>query len=313
MKRLIIDCDTGIDDSLALLFAGLRKDLKIEAICSVFGNCSAHQAALNSMKILDLIGYPDIPIAEGENKPLVGQASFAVNVHGANGIGGVELPESRRKLCELNSVDLLIKLARENPGELTLVTLGRMTNVALALKIEPRLPKLIKKLVFMGGTIYQEGNVAPFVEANIGGDPLAAQKVLQAGFDSIQVGLDVTQTTHLSGDDLKWLAANCRKENEKAVAYLRQALVSYFAFNHEASGMVDCCPVHDPLAMLLTVEPQLGRIEYWPASVETKGKYTAGQIIIDKRLHHEAWPKLGCVLEVDHRKCVETILQAFCQ
>ena len=312
MKRLIIDCDTGIDDSLALLYAGLRKDVKIEAVCSVFGNCSAHQAVLNSMKILDLINYPEVLIAQGENKPLVGEAHFAANVHGENGIGGVELPQSSRKLSDLSSAELLVKLARENPGELTLVTLGRMTNVALALEIEPGLPKLIKKLVFMGGTIYHEGNVGPFVEANIGGDPLAAHEVLQAGFDTVQVGLDVTQTTELTGDDLIWLADNCRPENKAAVAYLRQALVSYFAFNYEASGMVDCCPVHDPLAMLLAVEPQLGRIEYWPADVETKGSYTAGQILIDKRLQHEDWPEMGCVMEVDHRACVEAILKIFC-
>ena len=312
MHRLIIDCDTGIDDSLALLYAGLRKDIKIEAVCSVFGNCSAHQAALNSMKILDLISYPEVLIAEGENKPLAGEAHYAVNVHGANGIGGVQLPDSRRKLCGLASADLLVKLARDNPGELTLVTLWRMTNVALALEREPNLPELIDKLVFMGGTIYHEGNVGPFVEANIGGDPLAAHRVLKAGFDIVQVGLDVTQTTELTTDDLNWLAENCRPENQAAVRYLRQALIGYFAFNHEASGMVDCCPVHDPLAMLLALEPQMGRVEYWPAEVETQGRYTSGQILIDKRLQHEDWPVMGCVLEVDHRQCVEAILKIFC-
>ncbi|MBQ1757823.1 MAG: nucleoside hydrolase [Erysipelotrichaceae bacterium] len=312
MNRLIIDCDTGIDDSLALLFAGLRKDIEISAVCSVFGNCSAHQAAINTMKILDLIDYPDVPIAIGENKPLVGEATFATHVHGSNGIGDVELPDSKRKLSPLSSVELLLKMVRENPGEYTLITLGRMTNVALALEREPELPKLVKKLIFMGGTIYHEGNVGPFVEANIGGDPLAASKVLSAGFDAIQVGLDVTQTTHLTTDDLRWLKKNCRRECEAAVDYLIEALKGYFRFNHEDSGMVDCCPVHDPLALVMTVAPELGEVEYWPAHVETEGRYTAGQILIDKRLHGEDWPKLGCVLKVDHRKCVETILREFC-
>ena len=273
MNRFIIDCDTGIDDSLALLFAGLRKDVEIVGICSSFGNCSSQQAAINSMKILDLINYPDIPIAVGANKPLVGEAEFAARVHGNNGIGDVELPESKRQLSPLSSVELLLKLVKENPGELTLITLGRMTNVALALEIEADLPKLVKKLVFMGGTIYHEGNVGPFVEANIGGDPLAASRVLSAGFDAVQVGLDVTQTTHLTTADLEWLSANCRQETEAAVKYLRQALVGYFRFNHEASGMVDCCPVHDPMAIVMAVEPQLGEIEYWPAHVETDGQF----------------------------------------
>jgi purine nucleosidase len=312
-KRFVIDCDTGIDDSLALLFAGLRDDVEIVGICSSFGNCTAHQAAINSMKILDLIDYPDIPIAIGAERPLLGEPELAPYVHGNNGIGDVDLPESKRTFSDLNSVDLLLKLVRDNPGELTLITLGRMTNVALALEKEPDLPKLLKKLVFMGGTIYHEGNVAPFTEANIGGDPLAANKVLSAGFDAIQVGLDVTQTTHLTTDDLKWLKDNCSKKNEAAVDYLLKALVGYFRFNHDASGMIDCCPVHDPMAMLLAVIPELAEYEYWPATVETEGKYTRGQIVIDKRLHPESWPKLGIAMRVDHRKCVNTLLNEFCR
>lgn len=172
MIKMLIDCDTGIDDSIAILFALKRPDVRVLGITTGCGNIDAYQAAENSIRLIHLAkpGY-EVPVAVGANAPLVGPWEGPVpHIHGANGIGNAELPPADQKPAAEAGWDMIVRLARENPGELTVVTLGRMTNLALALEKEPALPRLVKNVVAMGGAVRAPGNVSPVSEANIAGD-----------------------------------------------------------------------------------------------------------------------------------------------
>ena len=202
LKQILIDADTGIDDSIAILFALKRPDVRVMGVTTGFGNTTARQAAENSLRLIRLAGAPyEVPVAVGATEPLAGNWKGPdPHIHGPNGIGGVELPPSSQQPLEEPAWAFIARMAREHPGELTLVTLARMTNLAKALEIEPDLPRLLKRVVFMGGTFHAPGNVSPVAEANIAGDPEAADRVFQAGFDLTMVGLDVTQKVRLTTD-----------------------------------------------------------------------------------------------------------------
>ena len=232
MIKMLIDCDTGIDDSIAILFALKRPDVRVLGITTGCGNIDAYQAAENSIRLIHLAkpGYK-VPVAVGANAPLVGPWEGPVpHIHGANGVGNAELLPADQKPAAEAGWDMIVRLARENPGELTVVTLGRMTNLALALEKEPALPRLVKNVVVMGGAVRAPGNVSPVSEANIAGDPEAADRVFLAGFDLTLVGIDVTGKTFLTPRHLdiaeKYWAEDCRP----ILDYMREALKLYFAF-----------------------------------------------------------------------------------
>ena len=200
---------------------------------------------------------------------------------------------------------------REHPGELTLVTLARMTNLAKALEIEPDLPRLLKRVVFMGGTFHAPGNVSPVAEANIAGDPEAADRVFQAGFDLTMVGLDVTQKVRLTTDHVAILDKYAAPENRPIVDYLKQALPFYFRFNRLQNNCLDHCPVHDPLAMLAAVDPSVVTVRTIPARVECGGSFCRGMVVADLREHPIEAPGVSICVDVDSRRALEELLTTF--
>lgn len=313
MIKMIIDCDTGIDDSLAILFALNRPDVRVMAITTVFGNVSAQQAAENSIRLIELaqVGY-DIPVAVGASDSLRGSSALApVHIHGVNGIGDVELPPSSKKVVDENAVDLLIRLARKHPNELTLVTLGRMTNLARALEKEANLPNLIKRVVSMGGAVNHSGNTGPLSEANVTGDPEATDQVLMAGFDMTMVGLDVTMKTRLTARDLNHLARNCHPTKKAIVDYIIRAMQHYFHFNRIQDGAIDDCPLHDPTAMIIALDPSVASMEKRRARVECQGVYCRGMIVTDTRFKPFDAPYTNFCLDIKSRRVVENLLSVF--
>ena len=273
LKQILIDADTGIDDSIAILFALKRPDVRVMGVTTGFGNTTARQAAENSLRLIRLAGAP----YEG---PVAAWAFIA-------------------------------RMAREHPGELTLVTLARMTNLAKALEIEPDLPRLLKRVVFMGGTFHAPGNVSPVAEANIAGDPEAADRVFQAGFDLTMVGLDVTQKVRLTTDHVAILDKYAAPENRPIVDYLKQALPFYFRFNRLQNNCLDHCPVHDPLAMLAAVDPSVVTVRTIPARVECGGSFCRGMVVADLREHPIEAPGVSICVDVDSRRALEELLTTF--
>lgn len=311
--KIIIDCDTGVDDSLAILYALRQPKFDILGITTACGNTGADQAAENSLRLLKLAGREgEIPVSVGEKVPLNGVWEGPVpHVHGPNGIGGVELPPSGQKPVEERACDFIVRLARENPGQITLVTLGRLTNVALALQKEPELPRLIRGIVAMGGTYHAPGNVSPVAEANIAGDPEAADQVLSAGFAVTIVGLDVTTKIHLTSTHFKRLKENCAPENKGIADYLDKAFTFYRGFYRGCNGHMDHCPMHDPLAMLVAVDPSVVTIRRLPARVECGGSFCRGMIVTDSRGEPMDAPFADICVDVDEDEALGRLLGVF--
>lgn len=313
MIKMLIDCDTGIDDSIAILFALKRPDVRVLGITTGCGNIDAYQAAENSIRLIHLAkpGY-EVPVAVGANAPLVGPWEGPVpHIHGANGVGNAELLPADQKPAAEAGWDMIVRLARENPGELTVVTLGRMTNLALALEKEPALPRLVKNVVAMGGAVRAPGNVSPVSEANIAGDPEAADRVFLAGFDLTLVGIDVTGKTFLTPRHLdiaeKYWAEDCRP----ILDYMREALKLYFAFACQNNRYLDRCPVHDPLAMVVAVDPSVVTIRKLPTRVKCGGTLCRGMVVSDFRERPIDAPFASICLDVDSERAVEELLGTF--
>src|SRR4051812_18411172 len=204
--RVVIDCDTGVDDTMAVFYGLLAPHIDVVGLSCVWGNIGVDLTTMNTLRLLEMVGRTEIPVAKGAKKPLVYPAwPPGVGVHGADGQGNLNLPPPATQPVKESAAELIVRLAHEHPGELTLVPTGPLTNVAIAVLADPGIAKLYKKVVLMGGAFLARGNAARWGEANIWHDPEAAQVVLDAGWDVTAVGLDVTDRTMLSQERLDLL------------------------------------------------------------------------------------------------------------
>lgn len=313
MIKMIIDVDTGIDDSMALLYALKKTEVEVVGITTGCGNVDAFQAAENTCRILDLVTpKQDVPVVVGANQPLEGRWEGVVaNIHGNNGIGNVELPPSSRIPLDVPVEDFLNDMAEKYGGELVLVTLGRLTNIALTIKKYPQFAHNIKKVVIMGGTIYQHGNVTPVAEANVAGDPLACELVFGSGMDITVVGLDVTMKTRLKRSHIEMISRYCAQEDKALAEYIQEAFNYYFMGNRLQDGCLDDCPVHDPLAVMAAVIPSLVKVQHRKAHVECKGDYCRGMIVTDLRHKTFEGNEINFALEVDEDAAIKELLSVF--
>jgi purine nucleosidase len=240
---LYFDCDTGVDDAIALAMLLATPGVQIAGIGTVSGNTSARQAATNTLGLLELAGRDDVPVAVGARDPLAGTyGSGAEVVHGDNGIGGVRLPVPGRSPVAESAPEMLVRLARAHPGELHVLATGPCTNLALALRAEPRLPELVANVTVMGGAVRVPGNVTAFAEANIANDPEAAAAVVAAGRPVTLVPLDVTMNHRFDLADQDVLLAGTPLQRA-----LGEMLAGYFDWYEPLLGRRES-PLHDPLA-----------------------------------------------------------------
>jgi purine nucleosidase len=314
VQRILIDADTGIDDSIAILYALRSKRLKVEGITTCFGNSGAARSADNCLRLIRLSGCEgEIPVVAGAECSLEGkQGSAPVHIHGKNGIGDVILPESDQKPLVEEAADFINRKAEELEGELVVVTTGRLTNLARALEKNPKLPRKVKRLVVMGGCLQTPGNVSPFAEANIAGDARAADRVFRAGFHMFLVGLDVTMKTFITGQDLDALERYCAEECKPAVDYIRKVLEFYFEFHRRSEGMFRRCVVHDPLAMLIAEDATLGEYAMIRAGVEYQVPAYNGMIVVDHRFESEMdQDEIAVCVRVDSDKAVRRLFSVF--
>jgi purine nucleosidase len=277
--RIILDTDPGIDDSLAMLYLAAQPDAEIVAVGSVHGNVPAPLAAANALRVLDLAGLDHVPVAVGANRPLAQELHTSEFVHGDDGLGNVAGPASPRRFAEVSAAEQLVRLARENPGELDVLALGPLTNIALAVLLEPRLPSLVRSLMILGGALGVPGNITAYAEANIWHDPEAADLVFDSGFENLTlVGLDVTETARA---DETWLDALAKIDTPRA-RFASGLLAHYSAFYTAMFGF-RTCTMHDPLAAALLCDPALAEYRKVAVSVELNGQYTRGQVVSDGR------------------------------
>lgn len=277
--KVVLDCDTGIDDAVAIAYALACPEAEILGIGSVFGNVESDLAAENTLKLLKVAGRTEIPVALGAHRPLLRQPSYAKFVHGEDGLGNANFPPSGLSVSGEHAADQIIRLARRFPGEVTLVPVGRMTNLALALLKAPELPGLVRRVVMMGGAAAAPGNVGPVAEANIWGDPEAAELVFAAPWPITMAGLDITMRTLLLEEHLeRW-----RQADTPLARWLLAVVGFYFEFYSASLGR-RACAMHDSVAVGLA----LGLIEEreshdLPVSVVTQDGPALGQTVVDRR------------------------------
>ena len=244
-----LDCDTGVDDALALAHLLSRPTVELVAASTVSGNTTASQAATNTLDLFALAGRGDIPVAVGAPGPILGEfRGGAPHVHGHNGIGEVELPRATRNVESISGPEQIIRSARAHPGELHLLAVGPLTNLAEALHLEPDLPMLVKRLTIMGGAVWVTGNITEYAEANIANDPEAAQVVLSSAWPITLVPLDVTLQHSIGVDEQRDLAARGTAFHSALAEMLDTYLDFYQRFFGERR-----CALHDPLASMLAV------------------------------------------------------------
>lgn len=249
--KLYFDCDTGIDDAMALGYLLAESDkVDILAIGMVCGNVAADSGARNTLELARLAGFPAIPVAVGERDYLRHEYLCDVqHIHGDNGIGDIVLEASTAKITPLSAPELLVKLAKAHPGELDILATGPLTNIAKALQLEPALAELIGTLTIMGGAALAPGNRTPVAEANIACDPEAAAIVFKAMKKIVMVPLDVTMShTFEEADRLKLLSADSRFAQA-----IGQMLELYIKFYIDTYGR-KACALHDPVAAVLAIQ-----------------------------------------------------------
>jgi purine nucleosidase len=281
--RMILDVDTGVDDAMAIFYAVRRPGIKLEALTTTFGNTDTVIATENTLKILELLGRPEIPVAQGVARSLIRPYQrMADHIHGSNALGDVELPTPKIKAVDEHAIDLMIRVIKENPGEITLCPVGPITNVALAITKAPEIAKLAKEIVVMGSTILHpgiHGPIAPMVDANFANDPEAAHIVLQSGANVTLVGMDVTMTTLLSTDMMDEIS----REGDEAARTLMQITSFYVDAYKTMYPGIQGCGLHDPLAVAVAEDPTLVGLERMYVDVELHGELTRGQTVADRR------------------------------
>lgn len=281
--RIILDVDTGIDDALAILYALGHRNIQLDALTTIYGNTDVDTATRNSLQLLELAGRPDIPVARGVSRPLTQPFNGgAPHVHGANGFGDVDMKPPTSKPVDMWGPDLLIEMARNAPGEITLLAVSPMTNVAQALMKAPDIATKFRKIVMMGSTLTHPGIggvVPPIVDANFHNDPEAARIILHSGANLVAVGMDVTMHAKLRASDIDAISASGGPAAKAAMQASRFYLKSY-------EGMypgTDYCGLHDPLAVALAEQPGLAEYETVSADIECVGTLTRGQMLPDRR------------------------------
>src|ERR1700723_833421 len=272
-RRVIIDTDPGVDDALAMWRAPRSPELRVEGIAPVAGNVPMEFTLPNALKLVEIAGRTDVPVAGGARHPLVRKLVTGEHVHGNNGLAGVEFPEPKIKPVAESAPEMIRKIVKANPGEISIVAVGPLTNVALALRDDPDLAAKIKSIVIMGGSL-SGGNVTPAAEFNLYVDPEAARIVLDAGVPLTMVGLDVTRKVLFTDQRLKALET---AKNPSGIAAAKIMAATLEHLNRGPHPMIKA--MHDPLTVANLIDPGILTLKDYYVEIETEGDSTAGETI----------------------------------
>jgi len=308
-KKIIIDCDVGVDDALALILAFHSPELEIGAVTGVNGNVPLERVFENIEKVLCLLQPPDPPfIAKGADRPLKGESVYAHSVHGEDGLGGIKIHlEKEEKWWHLfpgPADELITGMARQHPNELTLIAIGPLTNLALALKKDPPGLKKLQELIIMGGAVRIRGNITPYAEFNFFVDPLAAQMVLASGLPITLVPLDVTHRVFLSS---QLIEKRIKPRSNPFCRFVTEA-TGYSLSNHRFRRGSEVFHLHDPLAVAVAIDPDLVRKERLSISVEIEEGERYGQTFEVAEEEDSGAHKLDVCLGVNSEKFSDLFL-----
>ena len=304
MTRILIDCDPGHDDMVAIMVAAASPELELVGVTTVAGNQTGAKTCLNALKTLTLIGETGIPVARGADKPLFRELTVAPEIHGVSGLDGAPLPEPGFHGVEAHAVDFLIKTIMESGTPTTLVPTGPLTNVALAMLKDPRITTKLERIVLMGGAVY-DSNITPAAEFNIYVDPEAAKVVFGSGVPITMVGLDVTNKALFGFDDIEALS----KRNGR-VSRIVAPLLEFFARANKEFFGFDGAPLHDALAVAHLITPEVITTRSLNVEIETDGELTRGRTVADVYGITGKPANAEVALEVNNDLFKEMLLQA---
>lgn len=302
--RIILDTDPGIDDALALLLALASPEVQLEAVTTVSGNVPVDLTTHNALAVLTLAGRTDVPVARGCKLPLVRQPIDAAYVHGKNGLGEATLPAPQIQPVVQHAIDLLIEKVMHAPGEITLVCIGPLTNVALAVRREPRIAQYVREVLIMGGALQVPGNITPAAEFNIHADPHAASIVLHAGWPIRLVSLDVTQLVSLQREQIEQLAHH----GGPVTARIQEMMNYYFDVflpQYGGSGF----HMHDPLCLAAVFQPDLITWQPLYVDVELTRTLTLGETLAYDSRHTTQAPNVHASVAVDAERFLRMFVE----
>lgn len=303
--RIIIDTDPGVDDALTFLLALASPEIQLEALTTVQGNVNIEKATRNALSVLELAQASHIPVAQGCSHPMLKSPHNAgEDVHGFSGMGNAELPEPACKPVETHAIDFLIEKFLAEPNEISLFAIGPLTNIALAIRKEPRITKAIKELVIMGGAIRQGGNITPLAEFNIYEDPHAAHVVFHSGIPITLIPLDATFKCLLTVDDIERL----NRIDSPIARFIRDATSVYMTFYQHYEGF-NGCALHDPLTLAAVIAPDLLTLEEHYVDVDISGGVSTGKTFADFMKVSKQPPNMKVALDVKGREFVELFIK----
>ena len=301
-QKIILDCDPGHDDAIAILLAARSPALDLRAITVVAGNQTLPKTLNNALKVCEFAGITDVPIAAGMSRPLVRDQITAGHIHGASGLDGPDLPDPTLPPAPVHAVDLIVREVLAAPGEIVLVPVGPLTNVASALLREPAIADKLAGIVLMGGGVTR-GNATPVAEFNIHADPEAAHVVFESGVPLTMVGLDVTHQSGGGEEERQRVRAV-----DNPVARLVDELLEFFGQTYRRTFGFASPPIHDACAVAQVIEPGVVRTRRSNVVVETRGSFTYGMTVCDLHGVTGREPNAEVGLELDRQRFWELLV-----
>lgn len=296
-RKIILDCDPGHDDAIAILLAHGNPEIELLAVTTVVGNQTLPKVTRNALAVARIAGITDVPFAAGADRPLVRALENAPDIHGESGMDGPVLPEPAIALDERHAIDLIIDLVMSHePGEITLVPTGGLTNIALAARKEPRIVERVREVVLMGGG-YHVGNWSAVAEFNIKIDPEAAHIVFNESWPVVMVGLDLTHQALATPEVVERIAAI-----GTGPARFVEELLEFFGTTYKDAQGFDSPPVHDPCAVAYVIDPTIVRTVKVPIDIELAGTLTLGMTVADFRSPAPADCSTWAATELDHAR-----------
>jgi inosine-uridine nucleoside N-ribohydrolase len=299
---ILIDCDPGHDDAMAILLALASPEVELVGVTTVAGNQTLAKTTANALRVLELVGRGDIPVAAGADRPLERDAHVAKDVHGESGLDGPALPEPRGAVVEDDAVNFLAARINESDRPVTLVPIGPLTNVAGLIERCPEAAGQIGRIVLMGGAI-AEGNVTPAAEFNIWADPEAAARVFSSGLDVTMIGLDVTHKALVLPEHADRLRASGRTG-----AFVADLFTFYHRFHAETYDFPGS-PVHDAVAVAFVARPELVETVHRNVVVETESELCRGRTLVDLWRRTDREPNCAVGVDIDSEAFLELLVE----
>ncbi len=301
---IILDCDPGHDDAIALILALASPELELKAVTTSTGNQTPDKTLRNALRILTLLQRSDIPVAGGAVKPLMRELIIADNVHGESGLDGPDLPEPNFAPQTCNAVELIAQTLRASQQPVTVVATGPLTNIALLLTSHPELHAKISRIVIMGGAAML-GNWTPAAEFNIYVDPEAAEIVFQSGLPIVMAGLDVTHRAQIMSEDIE----RFRHLGNPVADVVADLLDFFMEYHKQEKWGFQGAPLHDPCTIAWLIKPEIFTcVDRW-VGVETQGKYTQGMTVVDYYSLTANQPNTTVMMDVDRQAFVDLLVE----